>query len=328
MQVYRSLKEISSTLGRTVVAIGNFDGVHRGHRAIIADVRERAAALGARAVAVTFEPHPMRVLHPASAPKLITPLPERLALLAQTGLDATLVLNFTPEFANTPAKVFAEQVLATALRAVAVHEGDNFRFGRGAEAGTRELTAFGEQMGFAVYGHQMLTLRGRPVSSSEVRQAVASGAMSLARALLGRAFSIRSTQQRDRGVGSRLLVPTINLAEYNELVPAHGVYVTTVSIGEKENARCFEAVTNCGVRPTFGLERFAMESYLLDWNPAQNSEQNPVELTPATPVEVRFLARLRDEQTFPSPEALKAQILRDVASAQRYHRLAKRLKGA
>lgn len=321
MQVYRSLEQIPASLGATVVAIGNFDGVHRGHQAIIADVRRRAATLGARAVAVTFEPHPMRVLRPAQAPRLITPFAERLERLADTGLDATLVLDFTPDFAGTPAEVFAEQVLEQALKAVAVHEGDNFRFGRGAEAGTPELRAFGEQMGFAVYGHQMLTLRGRPVSSSEVRQAIAKGEMGLARALLGRVFSIRSTQVRERGVGGRLLVPTINLAEYPELTPAHGVYITCVTLGQGAEARRFDAVTNCGVRPTFGVERFAIESYLLDWNP----NLDPVELTPTTPVEVHFLARLREERTFPSPEALKEQILRDVVKAKRYHLLRKSL---
>ncbi|ACO34207.1 MULTISPECIES: bifunctional riboflavin kinase/FMN adenylyltransferase [Acidobacterium] len=321
MQVFRSLDEIPAALGPTVAAIGNFDGVHRGHQAIIADVRARAAALQAASVAVTFDPHPVRLLRPEAAPRLITPLPERLDLLAATGLDATLVLPFTREFSQTPARDFAERVLARGLHAVEVHEGDSFRFGRGAEAGTPELVEFGKEMGFAVYGHRVLTVRGVPVSSSEVRRRIAAGEMGMARALLGRAFSVCSTQERGRGIGSRLLVPTINLAAYDELVPAHGVYVTRVRIGAGAAKRSFRAVTNCGVRPTFGVERFAIESYLLGWNP----EADPVEITPETPVEVCFLQRLRDEQAFPSPEALKAQIMRDVAKAEHYHRLAERL---
>jgi riboflavin kinase/FMN adenylyltransferase len=321
MQVFRSLYEIPAALGPTVAAIGNFDGVHRGHQAIIADVRARAAALQAASVAVTFDPHPVRLLRPEAAPRLITPLPQRLDLLAATGLDAVLVLPFTREFSQTPARDFAERVLARSLRAVEVHEGDSFRFGRGAEGGTRELVEFGKEMGFAVYGHRVITVRGLPVSSSEVRRRIAAGEMGMARALLGRAFSIRSTQERGRGIGSRLLVPTINLAAYDELVPAHGVYVTRVGIGAGEAKRSFCAVTNCGVRPTFGVERFAIESYLLGWNP----EADPVEITLETPVEVCFLARLREERAFPSPESLKAQIMRDVAKADRYHRLAERL---
>jgi len=321
MQVFRSLDEIPAALGPTVAAIGNFDGVHRGHQAIIADVRARAAALQAASVAVTFDPHPVRLLRPEDAPRLITPLPQRLDLLAATGLDATLVLPFTQEFSQTPARDFAERVLARGLHAVEVHEGDSFRFGRGAEAGTPELVEFGKQMGFAVYGHRVIRVRVLPVSSSEVRRRIAAGEMNIARALLGRAFSIRSTQERGRGIGSRLLVPTINLAAYDELVPAHGVYLTRVHIGAGEAKRNFRAVTNCGVRPTFGVERFAIESYLLGWNP----EADPVEITPETPVEVCFLARLREERAFPSPEALKAQIMRDVAKAERYHRLGERL---
>lgn len=312
MKVYRSLAEIPSDLGPTVVAIGNFDGVHRGHQAIIAEVQSCAHRHQAVSLAVTFDPHPVSILRPELAPRLITPLPQRLNLLAQTGLNATLVLPFTAEFSQTPAVEFAAQVLKGALHAVEVHEGDSFRFGRGAEAGTEDLIRFGQQLGFAVFRHQVLTVRGIPVSSSEIRRRIASGDVSIARALLGRPFSIISSQRRDRGIGAKLLVPTINLAPYPELVPAHGVYVTRVRLGD----RWFCAVTNVGVRPTFGVESFAIESYLLEFE--------PVDLTPDTPVEVCFLKRLREERQFPSPEDLKQQILKDVAAANRYHRLAQR----
>jgi riboflavin kinase / FMN adenylyltransferase len=318
MQVFRSLSQVPGNFGPTVAAIGNFDGVHRGHQAIIGQVREQARRQGAKSVAVTFDPHPVRVLRPERAPRLITPLPQRLELLAQTGLDATLVLPFTPEFSQTPAFDFAERVLQQTLRAVDVHEGDSFRFGRGAEAGTEDLVRFGRQLGFRVHGHRVLTVRGIAVSSSEVRRRIAAGEVATARALLGRAFSICSTQERGRGIGSQLTVPTINLANYEELVPAHGVYITRVAIGAGAAMRTFEAVTNAGVRPTFGVESFAIESYLLDFE--------PVEIRPETRVEVCFLERLRAEQRFPSPEALKEQILRDVKAATRYHRLAARFR--
>lgn len=315
MKIYRSLAEIPETMGRSVVAIGNFDGVHQGHKAILAEVRGRARGQGAAAVAVTFDPHPVRVLRPAAAPKLITPMPQRLELLAQTGVDATVILPFTEEFSRTAAFDFAEQVLARGLRAVEVHEGESFRFGHGAKSGTEDLVRFGEQLGFAVFGHRALRVRGVPVSSSEVRKQVLAGDMGMARALLGRAFSIESTQERGRGVGSKLLVPTINLADYDELTPANGVYVTRVRVGE----RWLEAVTNCGVRPTFGVERYAIESHLLDFDAAGTG--NPVEMGPETPVEVCFLKRLREERKFDSPEALKAQIGHDVVKAKRYHGL-------
>lgn len=313
MKIFRSLAEIPATMSRSVVAIGNFDGVHLGHEAILADVRQRARAQGAAAIVVTFDPHPVRVLRPELAPKLITPMPERLELLAQTGMDAALILPFTEEFSRTPARAFAEQVLADGLHAIEVHEGESFRFGHNAEAGTADLARFGQELGFEVFGHRVLTVRGMVVSSSEVRQQIVAGNMSVARALLGRAFSIASTQERGRGVGSNLLVPTINLAAYDELVPANGVYVSRVRIGE----RWFDAVTNCGVRPTFGVESYAIESYLLDFE--------PVEMDAETAVEVCFLKRLREERKFDSPEALKEQIGRDVVRAQRYHALANRI---
>lgn len=313
MQVFRLLAEIPAALGRCVVAIGNFDGVHLGHKAILAEVHKRAQAQGAASVAVTFDPHPVRVLRPELAPKLITPMPQRLELLAQTGVDATLILPFTEEFSQMSAFDFAGQVLGQGLRAVEVHEGESFRFGHNAASGTEDLIRLGERLGFAVFGHHALKVRGVPVSSSGVRQRIQEGNVSMARALLGRPFSMESTQERGRGVGSRLLVPTINLAPYAELTPANGVYVSRVRVGE----RWFEAVTNCGVRPTFGVESFAVESYLLDFE--------PVEIAPETPVEVSFLQRLREERKFASPEMLKEQILRDVAKAKRYHRLAGRL---
>jgi riboflavin kinase/FMN adenylyltransferase len=301
-------------MSRTVVAIGNFDGVHLGHAAILADARQRAREQGAPCIAVTFDPHPVRVLRPELAPRLITPMPQRLELLARTGIDATLILPFTREFSRTPARDFAEQVLARGLRAIEVHEGESFRFGHHAEAGTEDLARFGRELGFAVFGHRAIAVRGLVASSSEVRQQILAGKMSMARALLGRPFSIESTQERGRGVGSKLLVPTINLAPYDELTPANGVYVTRVRVGE----RWFHAVTNCGVRPTFGVENYAIESHLLDFE--------PVEMAAETPVEVCFLKRLREERRFASPEALKEQILRDVARANRYHALAMRLK--
>jgi riboflavin kinase/FMN adenylyltransferase len=196
MQVFRSLIEIPAGFGPTVVAIGNFDGVHRGHRAIIGNVRERARQVGAKSVALTFDPHPVRVLRPEQAPLLITPMPQRLDLLAATGLDATVVIPFTEEFSRLSARDFARQVLAEALHAAEVHEGDNFRFGHNASAGTSQLIELGRELGFRVEAHTALKVRGIAVSSSQVRQRIAAGDLTSARALLGRVFSIHSTQAR------------------------------------------------------------------------------------------------------------------------------------
>ena len=330
MRVFRALAEGPGGFGPSVIAIGNFDGVHRGHLSILRDMCERAAARQAAAIAVTFDPHPLRVLRPEYAPRLITPLAERLRLLAEVRsdgrqLDATLVLPFTREFSEYSAEDFASEVLAKALHAVEVHEGDNFRFGYGAQAGMAELRALGASLGFEAFTHPVLTVRGLSVASSQIRTLIAEGAVGQARSLLGRPFSIPSSQARGRGIGTKLLVPTVNLAPYDELLPGHGVYITRLRIGDPSAsglaAPCFDAVTNAGNRPTFGEDSYAVESYLLDFDPATAPE-----ITPETPLELSFLARIRGEQRFASPEELKAQILRDVAHARRYFRLA-RLSG-
>jgi riboflavin kinase / FMN adenylyltransferase len=318
MRIYRSIAELAAARSKTVArrsvaAIGNFDGVHRGHQEIIGRVLERARTLDAEAIAVTFDPHPVALLHPEFAPKLITPIPERLRLLEQTGLDATLVIPFTRAFSMQSAREFAELVLCGALRAAEVHEGDTFRFGHDAAAGIRELTALGAQLGFGVVAHVALTVRGVTVSSSEVRRRVGAGQLSVARALLGRPFSILSTPARGRGVGAQLAAPTINLAPYAELLPPDGVYVTEARLGEGPDAPVCCAVTNVGSRPTFDGAGFAVETHLLDGPP-------PVALTESTPVEVCFLLRLREERKFASAEALREQIGRDVERARRYFR--------
>ncbi len=317
MQVFRATGEIPPDWGPSVAAIGNFDGVHWGHRAILRDVSLQAQEKRARAVVVTFEPHPLRVLRPAKAPLLITPLPEKLELLAATGVDATLVLPFTDTFAQQSAREFAQTVLYRALRAVAVHEGDSFRFGYRAHAGVEQLRSLGAELDFSVAAHGLLQRRGFPVSSTQIRSLIAEGRVAHARTLLGRPFAIRSTPARGRGIGSKLLVPTVNLAPYPELKPAHGVYVTRLRVGD----RVFQAITNAGNRPTFGEDSYAIESHLLDFEPALE----PMDLTESTPLEVTFLHYLRGEQRFPSPEALREQIGRDVARARHYHALAARL---
>lgn len=313
MKIYRTLSELPAPMPSTVAAIGNFDGVHRGHQEVIQRVLERARGLGAQAIAVTFDPHPVALLHPERAPKLITPMPQRLRLLEETGLDATVVLPFTREFSMLSARQFAEGVLCGALRVVEVHEGDTFRFGHDAAAGIGELRELGQELGFGVVSHGALRVRGVPVSSSEVRRRIAAGQLGMARAMLGRSFSVVSTAARGRGMGTKLTTPTINLAPYSELLPPHGVYVTRVRLG---NGEPLDALTNAGVRPTFDGAGFAVESHLLEGPP-------PVEVAETTPVEVCFLMRLREERRFPSPEALRAQIARDVARARQYFRRTK-----
>ena len=308
MQVFRHLEEVPANYGPTVISAGNFDGVHIAHQAVVQHMAERAHAIHGKAMVVTFEPHPLRILRPDSAPKLLTPLEVKLRLLEQTRVDAVLVLPFTRDLSLMSAHDFARLVLAEKLQAHEVHEGYNFHFGHKAQGNVETLTAFGREMGFDVYTYSEQLLRGHHVSSSEIRGLVSAGRVDRARALLGRPFSIFSNPGRGRGYGARYTVPTVNLARYDELVPANGVYITWIRI----NGECFDAVTNVGVRPTFGPDSFAIESHLLNFH--------PIELLAQTGIELIFLKRLRDERKFESIEALKEQIGRDVARAQRFFR--------
>lgn len=313
MQIIRSLDALAATTP-SVVSIGNFDGVHCGHRMVLQSVVSRARELNARAVAVTFDPHPSHVLHSSRRTPLLTPLPEKLDLLAATGLDITLVLPFTEELRRWTAHDFCKRVLCDALHTAEVHEGETFRFGYGAEADVSGLSHLGGEFCFTVRAYEPLIIRGAPVSSSRIRALLAAGQVSQARALLGRPFGIRSTPASGRGYGSRYTVPTINLAPYPELLPANGVYVTALRVGSDNNSRLFRGVTNIGNRPTFGADSFAVESHLLDFEPIALDESTPLRLT--------FLHRLRDERRFPSPEALREQIGRDVTKAKRFFALA------
>ncbi|SEC17331.1 riboflavin biosynthesis protein RibF [Terriglobus roseus] len=317
MIVFRSLAEVPADFGLTIVTIGNFDGVHCGHRTVISEVVARARAKGAKAVLVTLDPHPARVLRPESPLRLITPLPVKLELLKSTGLDAVLLLPFTQEFSRTSPRAFCETVLRDALHATEVHEGENFRFGYGAEADMHSLESLGAECCFTAHTFAPLTLGRQTVSSSRIRAVIAAGDMSAARHMLGRPFSVDSTPARGRGYGTQYAVPTINLAPYADLLPANGVYVTDLRVGTGASAVTFEGVTNIGNRPTFGEDSFAVETYLLRFH--------PIALDEATPLRMTFYKRLREERKWPSPEALKVQIGKDVARAERWFHLRRKL---
>jgi riboflavin kinase / FMN adenylyltransferase len=317
MHIYTQLADLPTPATPIVATIGNFDGVHLGHRSVIAEVIARARTLSGQSLAITFDPHPARVLRPDHPSPLLTPLPRKLELLAQTGIDATLVLPFTEAFCHLSARDFADTILKQAIHATEVHEGENFRFGYRAEAGIDGLASLGRELGFAVKSYSPRTLRGAPISSSRIRTLIAVGDVSHARTLLGHPFAIDSTPAHGRGYGTRYAVPTINLAPYAELLPANGVYITTLTIGSAPAAETFDSVTNIGNRPTFGADSFAVESHLLNFH--------PIDLTEATPLRLTFLRRLRDERKFPTPEALRTQITLDVTQARRYFTLCRLL---
>lgn len=312
MQVFRHIEEIPPGFGPTLVSVGNFDGIHRAHQAVLREVLSRARSQRAKALAVTFDPHPTRILRPDAELKLLTPLPVKLKLFEQTGIDAVLTLPFTRDLSVMSPREFVEQILVKTLHVREVHEGYNFHFGHKASGNVNVLREFGKEFGFEVVVYPEMTLRAERVSSTEIRRLLREGKVSKARHLLGRVFSIQSTPGRGRGYGHKYTVPTINLSRYDELVPRDGVYVTRSRIGNI----CFDSVTNVGLRPTFGEESFAIESHMLNFH--------PVEVTAQTTIELSFLEWIRPEIKFPSTDALRDQISKDVHKARRFfHHLTK-----
>jgi riboflavin kinase/FMN adenylyltransferase len=306
MQVFHKLDDVPNDFGPTIVSVGNFDGVHRAHARVLREIARGAEEQGLRSMAVSFEPHPTRILRPDSGLRLLTPIAEKVRLLEATGIDAVLLLPFDRALSLMSPRQFAHDILKQRLHVREAYEGYNFRFGHKAEGDLTMLAEFGRQMGFAVKLYPEMQLRGEPVSSTHIRKLLREGRVGRARHLLGRCFSVVSTPGHGRGYGSRYTVPTINLSRYEELVPRDGVYITRTQVGDE----CFDSVTNIGNRPTFGEDSFAIETHLLNFH--------PVELTSETRVEIWFLHRLRDEIKFPSSEALREQIGRDVKCASRY----------
>ncbi len=286
----------------TAVTIGNFDGVHVGHQKILRGVIERARSMDAMSAVLTFYPHPARVLRPEVAPGLLETLPQRLVEFETLGMDAALVLKFDQELAKASAEEFAQRFLVETLRTRAVLVGTNFRFGHKQAGDVKLLAELGGQNGFEVEIVEPVLADGRVVSSSEIRQAVREGRVDEAELMLGRPFALAGEIRTGTGLGRKVVVPTLNLATEQEILPKTGVYATEVVLGGKT----YRAVTNVGVRPTFDGQQLAIESHLFEFSDTVTSGA----------MTVKFLTRLRDEQKFAGPEALREQILKDIARAK------------
>ena len=286
-----------------VVAIGNFDGIHLGHRRIIETVTARARATGGTAILLTFDPHPLTILRPAGRPPQILPLSEKIRLLATLGLDVMLIIPFTREFANVTAEAFVEEILARKIGASALYVGANFHFGRGGVGDFDLLRSEGQRLGITVDRVPVVLFDSRPVSSTRIRNNIERGSVDRAAAMLGREYAIRGLVVHGRGRGSGLGFSTANLSTDNELIPTQGVYVTRAEVG----TRTYPSVTNIGDRPTFGEGERVIEAHLLDYDGAELYGQT---------LRLAFCAYLRDERRFESPKALTRQITSDVKSTR------------
>jgi len=290
-----------------VVTIGNFDALHRGHQALIARVVEQARVANAEAGLVTFEPHPANVLHPESQLKRLTTRDQRARLLAASGIDVMLVIDFTPEFAQVDADTFVRDLLWERLHVREVHVGEQFSFGHERRGDLQLLQSLGAELGFAASGMAEMRNGGELISSSRIRAAIAGGDVGKGRSMLGRPYAVEGDVVRGSGRGVELGWPTANLDLVNELIPQSGVYVGEARFG---GAQRYAAAINVGNRPT--VERSGadtvVEAHLLDFERSCYGER----------MELAFLERLRDERRFPGLVELREQIGRDVRATREY----------
>ena len=303
MRILRGLASFPPDLRPSVTALGVFDGIHLAHARILREAVDRARALGLPAVVCTFDPHPAAVLQPDRAPVPIATLEENLERMADIGADAALIIPFTLEFSRVEADAFVEHVLVETLGVREVVVGFNHTFGRGARGTPSRLGELGRRYGFATHVLPPLEVKGQPVSSSAIREALREGDVELAGELLGHPYRLSGTVVRGAGRGRTLGFPTANLRPDRPLILAAGVYAARVAWEESRG----KAVVNVGYRPTFNEDEYWVETYIFDFSGDLYGKRFSVE----------FLSRIRAEMKFPSVDVLKRQVGDDMAEARR-----------
>jgi len=312
MELIHQLGELAAPREPAIVTIGNFDGVHLAHRQLLESVVAGARTRGARAVAVTFDPHPIKLLAPDRVPKVLTPLEQKARLIEKLGIDVLVAFPFTKHLAHLAPAEFVRQVLVEGLAAAAVYVGPNFRFGYRQAGDVEALKALGRAEGFQVEVLPFVEIRGQRVSSTRIRELIAAGMVHSACRLLGRPFSNSGRIVAGLGYGHRHTVPTLNLSPVEEMHPRIGVYVSRTRLAGVAH----DSVTNVGHKPTFGTHDLSIETYLLNFRgEVQESE-----------MEIEYLFRLRDEIKFQNPAILKVQIEDDARRSLQYFRLVRRLQ--
>ncbi len=303
MKVIRSLNSTELPLNKAVATVGNFDGVHIGHRKIFQKVVERASETGGTSLVITFHPHPLRVLAPDRGVKMLTPLDDKLTLIEASGIDVVVVINFNRDFASLEPEEFVRRILLEGLGVVHLFVGHNYRFGRDKRGDTILLRRLSKKYGFKVNVVRNLKVAGVPVSSSRIRHLLGWGRVYEAASLLGRAYSIKGRVIKGSGRGADLLgVPTANLQTEYEVIPKEGVYAVKVRVGRQ----IYDGVANIGKNPTFGLQEPSYEVHILDFSKDLLGEE----------IRVYFIERLRGERRFKGPEQLRTQILLDIERAR------------
>ena len=303
MEVIYQSKDFSRTFKNPVLTIGNFDGVHVGHQRIFQLLRDKALEIGGESVVYTFEPHPVEVLAPKRKPPIITPLPEKLRLIEDQGIDVVICATFSWEFASQTPEEFVRKVLYDQIQIRQLFVGHDFTFGKGGGGDISLLKQFGRKWGFNVEVIEAVRVEGKVVSSSLIREVILKGEMAEAAKLLGRHYLLSGQVIHGTGRGSRQIgFPTANLNVAAELFPKPGIY----AVWALHQGRRYPAVANLGWKPTFQDQQFSVEVHILHFDQAIYGQS----------LQVEFVERLRDEVTFRNAEELGIQIRRDIEQAQ------------
>lgn len=299
MDVIYNLKDLRSPLKNSVLTIGNFDGVHKGHISLFDRVKQISKAINGQSAVMTFEPHPIKVMKPGNGPPLITPIKQKLRLISEAGIDVIFCIPFTREFASIPARDFVKDILADVIGVKELVVGYDYTFGNKRRGDTGLLRRMGEELGFKVHVIEPIYLDKTLVSSTSIRNFVQQGNLAEAKKLLGRDYEISGTVKKGAGRGGKLLgIPTANLLPVDELIPRRGVYAVIAVLDDRN----YFGVCNIGYNPTFGVNALSIETHLLDFN----------EDILGDALTIRFISPLREEKTFHNAQELRDQIKQDV----------------
>ncbi len=303
MQVFESL-DFTVKFANPVLTIGNYDGVHIGHRTIIEVVKGMALEIGGTPMLMTFHPHPLHVLRPDKELPSITPIEEKKRLIEEAGIEVLVVVPFTQEFSHVTPEAYVRDILIGKLNIKALVVGYDFKFGKGGRGDIEGMKRYAEAYGFSLEVVNAVTIGGEKVGSNKIRKLLQNGEVDKADLLLGRPYMISGEVVHGEGRGRAFGFPTINMQTRFDLVPPNGVYISEVMLGGKR----LHSVTNIGYNPTFGGQRRAIETFILDYDGDLYGEN----------VRLFFHGRLREEVRFGSVEELRKQIERDVKSARDY----------
>ena len=304
MSIIYNLKELERPLKNTVLTIGNFDGVHKGHLVLFDLVKKRAKAIHGESAVMTFEPHPIKVMKPGNGPPLITPTERKLKLISNAGMDIIICLPFSPEFASISAQNFVRDILFNEIHIKELVVGYDYTFGNKRKGGIDLLKQMGKELGFKVHVVEPVYFNNTLVSSTSVRNFILEGNLKEAKKLLGRNYQITGTVIKGAGRGGKIVgFPTANIEPINELIPKKGVYAVYVDV----DGINYYGVCNIGFNPTFGNDRLSIETHILDFDRDITGET----------IYINFIHHIRDERKFHSANELSAQIASDIEKAKK-----------